>query len=89
MIFKLKLSIFNSKDKSYYDKLSGASKQTLIFQGGVMSEAEAIELENNEMFNTLLKIRVWDDLAKDSELNLSSNINALFEKYKKMLADLS
>ena len=35
------------KNPNYFNKLSNASKQTLIFQGGPMTEQEAIEFFSN------------------------------------------
>lgn len=54
----------------YWGELSAASKQTLIYQGGPMSESEIKEFENEEYMNEFIKIRRLDDLAKDFEMKV-------------------
>lgn len=49
----------------YYQHLSDASKKTLEFQGGRMTEAEAIEFEKDNLFPLYLTLRGWDDKAKE------------------------
>lgn len=63
----------------YYDKLSEASKQTLAFQGGKMTKEEAEVFENMPLFKLFLKMRAWDDRAKEVEFNYPN-----LEKYKEM-----
>lgn len=53
------------KDESYYNKLSEASKQTLIYQGGKMSHDEALVFENDSLFHEMIAMRKIDELAKD------------------------
>ncbi len=57
-------------DKDYYDALSEASKQTLIFQGGRMTEKEAKEFEQNPYFELIIKMRRWDEAAKVEAMEL-------------------
>lgn len=52
------------KNKNYIQKLSDASKRTLILQGGIMTEDEAIEFEKEKYFDMFLKLRKYDDEAK-------------------------
>ena len=52
----------------YYAKLSEASKQTLVFQGGVMTEAEARAYEQAPYFDLSFKMRAWDEAAKETNL---------------------
>jgi 2-amino-1-hydroxyethylphosphonate dioxygenase (glycine-forming) len=52
------------KHAAYYDKLSEASKQTLEYQGGRMTEAEAAAFEADPLFDWHLKMRAWDEQAK-------------------------
>lgn len=52
------------KRKDYHDKLSDASKQTLIHQGGPMEEKEAAEFEKLKNFQSIIHLREWDDLGK-------------------------
>lgn len=52
----------------YHEKLSEASKQTLAFQGGVMTEAEARAYEQAPFFDLSLQLRAWDEAAKETNL---------------------
>jgi phosphonate degradation associated HDIG domain protein len=49
----------------YYEALSEASKATLQFQGGPMSAEEARIFEQNPLFDVILLLRKWDELAKE------------------------
>lgn len=49
---------------SYYEKLSEASKKTLLFQGGRMTAKEAEAFENDELFDLHILLRRWDERAK-------------------------
>ena len=60
------------KHPDYYDKLSGASKATLEFQGGVMDKAEAEEFEKNPDANLIIRMRYWDDTAKETDLPVNN-----------------
>ncbi|MEZ4961894.1 MAG: HD domain-containing protein [Saprospiraceae bacterium] len=51
-------------DARYYDQLSEASKETLCYQGGPMSEEEARAFENDPFFDDSILIRLVDDEAK-------------------------
>jgi phosphonate degradation associated HDIG domain protein len=50
----------------YYDKLSPASRHTLEYQGGKMSEQEAAEFEKDPLFESKVRMRLWDDAAKET-----------------------
>lgn len=67
------------KHPSYYDKLSEASKQTLEYQGGRMTETEALAFEADPLFDWHLKMRAWDEQAKIEGQALPD-----FSKYKAM-----
>jgi 2-amino-1-hydroxyethylphosphonate dioxygenase (glycine-forming) len=56
------------KDPVYYDKLSEASKQTLKYQGGPMTAAEAQNFEQDELFHVKLRMRHWDEEAKETDM---------------------
>lgn len=58
------------KDPEYYNTLSEASKKTLEFQGGVMSVQEAAAFENDPLFETSIRMRKWDELAKEMNVPL-------------------
>jgi 2-amino-1-hydroxyethylphosphonate dioxygenase (glycine-forming) len=51
----------------YFDRLSEASKRTLALQGGPMSPAEARAFEASPYFRDMLRLRSWDELAKDPD----------------------
>jgi predicted HD phosphohydrolase len=52
------------KFPEYFEKLSEASRQTLVYQGGPMTESEAAEFETDPFFEASLKMRTWDEEAK-------------------------
>ncbi len=52
------------KYPEYYQQLSEASKKTLVFQGGIMSLAEAGDFESDELFSLYILLRSWDERAK-------------------------
>ena len=68
------------KYPGYYNKLSSASKVTLEFQGGVMNAEEAAEFEANPDAELTIKLRLWDDAAKETNIPID-NI-----EYLKLLA---
>lgn len=57
-------------DEDYFAALSEASKQTLIFQGGRMTEKEAKEFEKNPYHELIIKMRRWDEAAKVEAIKL-------------------
>ncbi len=48
----------------YYNQLSEASKKTLLFQGGIMTEQEGLEFEKDPLFEASVLLRKWDETAK-------------------------
>ena len=52
------------KDPAYYGQLSDASKKTLEYQGGPMSEEEAAAFEQYPLFDLIIRMRKWDEEAK-------------------------
>lgn len=58
------------KQPEYYQKLSEASKATLEFQGGKMTEDEAVRFENDLLFALSIKMREWDETAKEEHVPL-------------------
>jgi len=56
------------KYPDYYNKLSDASKATLEFQGGRMTDAEATEFEKHPDSDLFIKLRYWDDEAKEMNI---------------------
>jgi 2-amino-1-hydroxyethylphosphonate dioxygenase (glycine-forming) len=51
----------------YRAKLSEASTKTLALQGGPMNADEVREFEEDPYFREMLRLRAWDELAKDPE----------------------
>ncbi len=52
---------------SYNEKLSDASRRTLIYQGGPMNSEQALGFESDELFKAALQLRTWDEAAKDPD----------------------
>jgi phosphonate degradation associated HDIG domain protein len=52
------------KDPAYYAQLSEASKRTLEYQGGPMTEEEAAAFEKYPLFDLIIHMRKWDEQAK-------------------------
>jgi 2-amino-1-hydroxyethylphosphonate dioxygenase (glycine-forming) len=65
----------------YHDALSSASRGTLEWQGGPMSPEEAQTFETDPWFKTILRMRVFDDRAKDPTAAVPS-----LETYRPMMA---
>jgi len=72
------------KYPEYYNKLSDASKTTLEFQGGVMNAEEALQFENNPDAQLIIRLRYWDDMAKETNIPVN-NIAKLKTKALKHL----
>jgi phosphonate degradation associated HDIG domain protein len=54
----------------YYQALSEASKRTLEFQGGKMTAAEADAFEKDPLFELIILMRKWDEMAKEINVPL-------------------
>lgn len=72
------------KYPEYYNKLSDASKTTLEYQGGVMNADEASKFENNPDSELIIRLRYWDDMAKEMNIPVN-NIDKLKAKALKHL----
>lgn len=55
-------------DSAYYDTLSEASKETLRYQGGPMTAAEAKIFRADPLFEQYIQLRIWDDMGKDPDM---------------------
>lgn len=55
-------------DSNYFSKLSEASVTSLELQGGTMSAEELTVFESHSYWQDALRLRIWDDLAKDPNL---------------------
>ncbi|WP_114939988.1 phosphonate degradation HD-domain oxygenase [Mucilaginibacter endophyticus] len=60
------------KYPEYYNRLSDASKATLEFQGGVMTAEEAAEFELNQDAELIIRLRYWDDMAKETHVPVNN-----------------
>lgn len=58
-------------DPEYYDRLSVASKRTLVFQGGPMNAKEAMEFRSDPLYSIILRMRQWDETAKEEGMPLT------------------
>ena len=67
------------KYPEYYKYLSEASKKTLVFQGGRMSDEEAKQFEADALFDLYIKMRKWDEAAKVDNLPIP-NIDIFRQK---------
>lgn len=52
------------RQPGYFERLSEASRRTLEYQGGAMSEDEADAFERDPLCAVSLRMRVWDEEAK-------------------------
>ena len=77
-------------DEGYYGTLSEASKQTLEFQGGRMSDEEIRTFWDDPLWKTHLKMRDWDDEAKSTDPVLLAEIERMnpVEKYYQMACEV-
>lgn len=60
------------KYPEYYNKLSPASKATLEFQGGPMNNEEASDFEKNSDAELIIRLRHWDDMAKEEHVPVNN-----------------
>ncbi len=51
----------------YRSKLSEASLQTLIWQGGPMNESEVAAFNLHPFRDDIIRVRLWDEMAKDAD----------------------
>lgn len=68
------------KYPTYYEQLSEASRRTLEFQGGVMTQEEAVAFELDPEADLILSLRKWDEAAKLENIPLPN-----LEKYASMI----
>ena len=70
---------------SYLQRLSADSRRSLALQGGPMSAAEAAAFLGQSHAQDALRLRAWDDAAKDPMLRPGSQERALEELRDLML----
>jgi len=78
--YHVKAKKYLARDKKYYDCLSEASKKSLKFQGGIMTDEEAKEFESVKFFENSIKLRKFDEVAKKEGLKIKS-----INEYKNLL----
>ncbi|HBY63324.1 MAG TPA: phosphohydrolase [Solibacterales bacterium] len=54
-------------NETYMGRLSPASQETLRLQGGPMNAAEAAQFAEEPELRDMLRLRSWDEMAKDPE----------------------
>jgi [1-hydroxy-2-(trimethylamino)ethyl]phosphonate dioxygenase len=70
-------------DPLYLGKLSPASVQSLDLQGGAMDALEVADFEANEFADDAVRLRRWDDLAKEKGLEVPG-----LDHYREVLASV-
>ncbi|GEP88852.1 HDIG domain-containing protein [Chitinophaga terrae (ex Kim and Jung 2007)] len=77
-------------DSAYYETLSEASKQTLIYQGGPMTEEEALAFKSDPLFHQYIQLRIWDDMGKDANIPVNpSDVDRMKDRtFRYLLAHL-
>jgi predicted HD phosphohydrolase len=73
-------------DARYYDQLSEASKETLRYQGGPMTEEEARAFEKDPFFDDSIRIRLVDDEAKAEDFEVTEGHWAYFRELLERLS---
>ncbi|HEV2638471.1 MAG TPA: HD domain-containing protein [Actinocrinis sp.] len=70
-------------EPGYFDRLSEASVHTLAVQGGPMTAAEAAEFETLAYAGESVRLRRWDEAAKDPDRG-----DPGFDHYRPLLMEL-
>ncbi|HTF21556.1 MAG TPA: HD domain-containing protein [Chryseolinea sp.] len=73
------------KYPEYFNNLSEASRKTLEYQGGKMSEEEANLFENADIFEESILMRRWDEEAKEVHVPIIE-MNDLKRRAKRVLS---
>jgi len=73
-----------AKNPDYFARLSDASKKTLEYQGGSMTDEEAARFERSPLFNDSLQLRLWDEEAKQ-EHRLVLPLDEIRQRARKVL----
>ena len=61
-----------AREKSYYNKLSEASKVSLNLQGGVLTDKESKDFENKIYFKNSILLRKFDEASKKVGIKMKS-----------------
>ena len=68
----------------YYQKLSEVGKKSLENQGGVMTAKQADDFEQLPYFGDIVRVRQWDERAKDKSLT-ETNFKDIFDEINTVL----
>ena len=71
-----------ARNPEYFNNLSDASKMTLKYQGGIFNDEESLAFERMPNFEKYIKIRLYDDKAKEINVKLKP-----LSYYKNLLID--
>jgi putative nucleotidyltransferase with HDIG domain len=72
-------------DPAYNERLSAASKATLLHQGGPMNVGEIAEFERDELHPLHIRLRHWDEAGKDDSADLT-DVSRFLERIRAVLA---
>ena len=81
----------SAKYPDYVNRLSSASVGSMKQQGGVMTNAEILQFETEPLLDMYIKLREYDDKAKDNStemLNYIHSMNPVEYYYKMAIANL-
>ena len=78
--YHVKAKKYLAREKKYYRLLSKASRISLKLQGGIMNNEEAEKFEKNKFFENSIKLRKFDEIAKETNLKIKS-----IKEYKNLL----
>ena len=70
-----------TKEEGYLQQLSPTSLKSFEDQGGLMAENEIEAFESGQWYNEAIRLRRWDDQAKDANLPLAEVRDFLPEIY--------
>ncbi|BFT60145.1 phosphonate degradation HD-domain oxygenase [Pseudomonas moorei] len=73
------------REPGYYERLSEASRRTLEYQGGVMTQTEAEAFEKDPLCAVSLRMRQWDEQAKEMHVPVI-DLAVLKDKALRLLA---
>ncbi|MBV4461447.1 HD domain-containing protein [Pseudomonas sp. COR58] len=76
------------REPGYDERLSEASRRTLAYQGGVMTDAEADAFERDPLCGVSLRMRHWDERAKEMNVPVM-DLALLKEKAQRVLEQVN
>lgn len=72
----------------YQEKVSQASLETFIHQGGMMSQEEIEEFEKSPYFEESVRLRIADDNGKNTNMMTKEEVEEYKKKYLEMIKGL-